>query len=420
MIKAVLNFFNKEGLLKDSSVLMAGMAGTHVLNLLFQIVMGRTLVDGEYALLVSLLGMLNIFTIPLGVIASTMNRYTSLLIHDNRKGDIRRLVLFWGGRVVFIGVLLSLVCFLLPGRIAQFFNLERSAPIYIFGIIMTAMFCRPIFGGTLLGLQSFGFWSFNSLLGWGIRLVVGTLLVLYVSAFAGWGLLGHGIGLYVTTGTGMLFVFVHLRGHPTTDRPLPKMQGYMWGSFFVLLGYSIMMMADVVLVKHLCPEDAGDFSYAATLGRFVIFIPQAFVAAMFPKVVSEKNGTKAQRALYLKTLLLTLLTTVCSAVAFLFLVKPMLWLLWNIKDPSPNLVLWSCMLAWVMIPVALLGVAVQLALAQKLFKVAIMVPVCGAAYLTWCLVGGLGVVAILTTLAVLSSLSLGGVLIGTLLQRTTA
>lgn len=406
MIRLIVRFFNTEGLLKDSSVLFAGMAGVHVLNLLFQAVMGRCLEEEEYALLVSLLGALNILIIPLGVVSSAMNRYTSLLIRENRAGDVRRLVIFWVSRFAGIGALLSLACFLFPCHIAAFFHLDRLAPILIFGVILTGIFCRPVFDGVLMGMQRFGCWSFSSLSGWGVRLLVGSILVLFVSPFAGWGLLGHGLGFYVATVLGIIFISLRLRGLPVTEKPLPEMQHYMWGCLFVLLGNSILMTGDVVLIKHFYPGCAADFSKAAILGRLVFFVPQAFATAMFPKVVSEGRETRTHRALYYKTLLMTLATAVFSALVFTFVVKFMLWFIYGISDPSDNLVLWSRMLAWAMVPVSLLSVLTRFILAQHRLKIAMLVPLASFVYVAFCYFSSTGPGSILVALGTVSTVVL--------------
>jgi O-antigen/teichoic acid export membrane protein len=184
------------------------------------------------------------------------------------------------------------------------------------------------------------------------------------------------------------------------------MQGYMFWSFFILLGYSCLMMGDVVLVKHLYPAEASDFSYAATLGRLVIFLPQALVVAMFPKVVAEDEGSRVQRGIYLKTLLMTLLVTTFAALCFFFLAEYALRWIFGIATPSANLLGWSRSLAWIMVPVSLLSVTIPFALAQrKLWAVSFM-PVSAACYIGYPLLFGGGVNSILLCLAIVSVISL--------------
>ena len=103
-----LNFFKNDKFTKDSIILFLGLLIAHLLTFLFQVVMGRTLISEEYAILITLLGILNIFIIPIGVVATTINRFSSLLIQQNRQGDIKRLFYYWWKRMLIIGIFLSL------------------------------------------------------------------------------------------------------------------------------------------------------------------------------------------------------------------------------------------------------------------------------------------------------------------------
>lgn len=374
MIKPMVRFFNTEGLLKDSSVLFAGMAIAHIINLFFQMYMGRRLQAVEFALLVSMLGLLNVLTFPLGVFSTAITRYSSLLIQSDRAGDIPRLLMFWGKRLVLVGLACSLFCFLMPGPIASFLHLERLAPVYIFGIILTGLFCRPVVNGALLGLQRFDVWCWGTVLGALVRLCVGAYLVVAISPFAGWGLLGHGLGFYATFFFGAVILAVSLKGGSKTAAPLPAMNHYLAGSFIIMFGYSILMTGDVVLIKHLMPDSAGDFAYAATLGRLVLFVPQSLVGAMFPKVVADGPETSKQRSLLLKTLLASLICAMASALVFTALARVFPRLLFGITEPSEELVRWLRQLSWVMVPVALLSSIMRYALAQHRLAMASSIP----------------------------------------------
>ncbi|MDF7808352.1 hypothetical protein P4E94_12935 [Pontiellaceae bacterium B12219] len=374
MIKALVRFFNADGLLKDSSVLFVGMAIAQVINLLFQMYMGRRLLPGEFALLVSLLGLLNVLTFPLGVFSSAITRYSSLLIKSDRAGDIPRLLFFWGKRLVVVGLVFSLLCFSAPGPIALFLHLDRVAPVYIFGFILTGLFCRPVVNGALLGLQRFDIWCWGTVIGALVRLIVGAYLVAAISPFAGWGLLGHGLGFYATFFFAAAFLVVALKGAATTGEPLPAMNHYLAGSFVIMFGYSILMTGDVILVKHLMPDVAGDFAFAATLGHLVLFAPQSLVGAMFPKVVADGNETSKQRMLLLKTLLASFIFAVASAVVFSVFARILPRLLFEIPEPSDELVRWLRQVSWAMVPVALLSSIMRYALAQHRLAAGSMIP----------------------------------------------
>ena len=417
MIKRVFSFFNADGLLKDSSVMFLGMAVAHVCNLLFQFFMGRRLSADEFALLISMLGVFNVLTLPLGVAATAVNRYSGLLMKENRMGDIYRLVVYWGWRLGVLGLICSAFCFIYPQSIAGFLHLDRVDPIYIFGIIITGIFIRPVVNGALIGVQRFDGWCIGMVLGAAMRVLSGALLVVYISSFAGWGLLAHGIGFYVTIGIGGIVLLYALKGKPRSSSPLPSMQRYVFISFFILFGYSLLMTGDVVLVKHLYPESAGDFSYGATLGRLVIFVPQALSTTMFPKVISEQGASRSQFHLYLKTLFMVLFAAVAVALAFYFLIPYFLRIIYGIESPSREMLLGGRWVAWIMVPVALLSVSMRFALAQQRFKIASVVPLAALVYLVICFSGPRGVEHMLCT-SLICSFVAGAVMILGLFRST--
>jgi O-antigen/teichoic acid export membrane protein len=381
MIKSLYRSFNEGGLLKHSSILFAGTMGVHVLNVLFQMFMGRYLRPEEYALLAALLGVFNILATPLGVIVSTFNRYSSLLVQENRAGDVLRLGLRWGIRLAILGAIPSLLCFIMPLQIARFFHLERIAPVYIFGFILTGIFCSPVVNGMLLGMQRFNVWCLGNIIGAAVRLGIGIGLVLMISPFAGWGLLGHGIGFYSTILVGSAFIFSGMHSRPTTQEPLPRIEGFLFGSFFVLFGYSMLMTADVILVKNLYPESAADFAYAATLARLVLLVPTAFIGAMFPKVVAQGTGTREQLIVLNKTLLMALLSTVATALMISILAGFLPRFIYGLDEVSADMVRWIRMLSFIMIPVALFNVLTRFLLAQHKLLKAICVPFAAVAYI---------------------------------------
>lgn len=412
MVKQLFRCIDTGGLLKDSSILFVGMAIVHACNLLFTVIMGRYLSDTEFALLVALLSMFNILAIPLGVIASAVNRYSRLLIMEGRRGDVRRLVSRSFTLCMIVGCGVALICFVFPKHIASFLHLERTAPVYILGIVVLGAFIRPIFDGAMSGLQCFMGWSVSSIAGWGSRLIIGWILVSLVSAYAGWGLLGHGLGFYIAIFCGARFVVKALSGESMTTLPLPKMHDYLFYSFFVLVGLSVLQMGDVIMVKHLFRAASGDFSYAATMGRLVVFIPQAFVAAMFPKVVSEKGGNSSQMMLFKTTLLITTMVTVSAASLFCILAERMLWIVFEIKEPSHDMLTWCCTLTWIMVPVSLLVVTVRYALAQRKFRTVRHLPIVAVCYIGITFVWGRSVSQLLLVLAVCVSVALTSSLYG--------
>ena len=128
MIKDKSNLLN--ALWRDSSILFFGMIIVHVLNLGFQILMGRVLMPNEYALLASLIGIFNIFLIPLGVVSLSVNRMVSLVAGEQSKAILGGIIFKWLKIVIYFSVLFSIIFLILspiglrPSVLAIFKSLQ--------------------------------------------------------------------------------------------------------------------------------------------------------------------------------------------------------------------------------------------------------------------------------------------------------
>jgi len=381
MIRWLVRFFNTDGLLKDSSIFFVGLSLAQAINLGFQMMMGRLLSASEFALLVSLISLFSLLTFPLGVVSTAINRYTRLLVLQEREGDAHQLLSRWFFRLLSLALICSAVVFLFASKVAGFLHLNRMAPVYIFALILPGVFCSPVSNGALLGLQRFKTWSAGVVLGSLVRLLFGVLLVAFVSPFAGWGLLGHGCGFYAMLSLGLTSIFFYLRGLSSSSQPLPSLDKYLFSSFFIMLGFAVLMSGDMILIKHLMPEEAGTFSYASILGHLVLFLPQSLVSSMFPKVVADGSVSREKRNLLFKTLLAVFLSASATAL-FLSLTAQILpcWI-FGIKHPNPLLAVWLRELSWAMVPVALLSVIMRYALAQHRLRAAFLIPSSALIYL---------------------------------------
>lgn len=390
-----IKFFKEDKLLDDAAILFIGMIIVNILNFIFQIIMGRFLPTNEYALLCTLLNLLNVFIIPLGVINTTLVRTTQILVQQNRAGDIPRLIRKTLLITLFFGGIFSLLCFIFKNHVALFLNIDRIYPVYILGFILIGIFSRSVFDSALEGTQNFKDCAIISIIGWGTRLTIGTILVLNFSNIAENGLIGHGLGIYIAIIVSILYFNKRLSSNNKTLLDLPPIKNFIGASFWILLGLSIITFSDIVLVKNIYPEKVGEFSYAATLGRLVIFVPQALIISMFPKVVSD-NGLLPNHFIILKkTLFFVLVITIFVAIIFYYLVPFFMNLMFGLKSLSNELLFWCRLFAISMIPVSLCLVCTRYILAQKNYLAGCLVPIGAVFYLFLNFIFPLGIVQML-------------------------
>ncbi len=383
MIKKLHSIFARlsaDDLIRHASILFSGMMVVHVCNMVFQMAVSRVLPDQEYTLLMAFLAVLVMIQRPLGTLRVGLSHYTSILLQERRSGDVRRLLRKW---LVLMGtpsLILSALVLALSHSLTGFFHLERLAPVLITGAVLPVLFLTPVFSGAVQGLQAFKWGAGANMANALIRLGLGAGFVWFLYPACGWAMMGHGLGLYAGCAilfTGLVFF---LRGKQKSTLPLPSLRFFLLQSFFIQAAYSILMTADVVLVKHYFPEDT-EFAYAATLGRMVVFLPGAIVSAMFPKVASKGAGTQAQRAVFLKSFWISALF-VAGAIGGCFLFSGLLArILFDKTAPSDYLRLMIGLMAIVMGFSALLNVIVQFLVAQRRFLQAYSVIIFAVLYL---------------------------------------
>lgn len=370
----------KDDLLRHSAMLFASMMAVHVCNLVFQMAVGRVLPKGEYALLAAFLGLLAIIQRPLTTLRTAMCHYGSLLEQEGRRGDVKRLLRKWLTLTAVPSILLGMATIVFAHPVAGFFNLDRDAPVVIAGALLPALFWLPILSGAAQGLQMFIWTSSSAIFGALVRLGLGAGFTWFLYKACGWAMLGHGLSIYIAAGVIFIGLWLALHGRETSVEPLPSMRLYLAQSFFVLAAYAVLMTADVVMVKHYLPEDS-EFAYAATLGRLVVFLPGAIVAAMFPKVASKGTLSRRQKTLFMQSFGYTAGFVAVSVVGCYLLPGLLARILFGIVDPSVYLKHMIGFMSLVMGFSALLNVNIQFLLAQRRFKACITPAVCACLYI---------------------------------------
>jgi glycopeptide antibiotics resistance protein len=220
----------------------------------------------------------------------------------------------------------------------------------------------------------------SNILGAFVRLGLGGGFTVVLYRACGWSMLGHGLSIYVTAGIIFIGLWLALHGRETSAEPLPSMRLYLFQSFFILAAYAILMTSDVVLVKHYLPDDT-EFSFAATLGRMVAFLPGAIVMAMFPKVSSKGTMTREQQAVFLRSFWYTALFVTVAVLGCAVFPELLRKILYGRKVFSPEFSQLIRSMAVVMGLSALLNVNVHFLLAQRRFKACIVVIACACGYL---------------------------------------
>jgi len=363
-----VDFLLSDKLFRHASLLFFASIITAFGNIGFQMIVGRTLPAAEYTLLATFLALFAMLARPLGTLSTGINHYASLLVKEGRPEVVPRLLAKWVLLAGGVSCVLSLACILFARPIADFFHLERVAPVIVSAAALPAIFIAPVLGGTLQGLQRFLWTSVGSILNAFGRVLFGGLFVTLLFPACGWALAGHVGGMYLAVLVSAIALLPLFKLRGSGGGTVPSMRLYLLQCFFIQAGVAVLMTGDVVMVKHFLPGNT-DFAYAATLGRMVAFMAAAVAMAMFPKVSSAGGAlTREHRKIYLRSQLYT--TGLIGASLFVCILFPefLLRFLFKIMQPSAEMIGYTRWMAVVMAIATLLNINVFLLMAQRRFR----------------------------------------------------
>lgn len=378
---------NSGGLVRHSLLLMAATQVANVSNLAFQMVMGRTLSVVEYGVLSSMLGLVLVVATPMEAIRTAVAHYAARFLAAGRGGEVRPLVRSWLRDLSWVSLPLALAGIAFSGPLRDFFRLDSRTPIIITSIVLGGCPYMPVFSGAFQGVQSF-LWMAASQHSWSVvRLATGTAFVLLIARSANWALMGLTFGIATSVLMGVIGAYRVLPAGDRGARPAIGAGRYFFFSLLTLVGFGVLMNADIIMVKHYFDaEEAGRFARAATIGRAIIFLPMPIALAMFPKVASAGDMSRRNRLTLLAALALAGGLIAAAVLAVSLLPHLALLVLFNEKQATPDMLRLVRIVIWAMSPLALTYVLMNFELAQHRFRSALWLAACAAGY-----VAGVGV-----------------------------
>ncbi len=402
-----------DGLLRHSLLLFVATHLGSITNVLFHVVMGRLLPRSQYLILSAMLGTALVVSVPLSALNASLAHFAARFALEGRPGDILRLVRAWSIKLLFVVLPLLALGIAFRWRIAEFYRLDSSVPVVITLCMLAAMVYMPVFTGALQGTQAFLGMALCQH-GWGvIRLLTGSALILAFGRSAIWGLCGQTLGVLASVGIGVLGLSIVLRGVPRGHGDVRGTDIYCLKSMAILGAFGVLMNMDVVMVKHLFPEDrAGLFAWAATIGRMVIFLPQPIAWAMFPKVVSAGAHSEQHRKTLGRAILMSVILTLAAVAGCCAWPQLPLLILFRQASPTAELANLVRALACAMGPLGLLFLLLNFEIAQHRFGLTIPMALCAIAYVggvwmfhqsLWRVAAILGIVSTLGCLVALAA-----------------
>ncbi|MEI6514689.1 MAG: glycosyltransferase [bacterium] len=369
----------RDHLLTHSLVLFVGAQFANICNLLFQLLMVRTIENVEYGVMSAMLGGMMMLGIPLTALTGAVTHFTSEYEAAGKRDKIKAMMLAFGRDLQLPVLLVALATVVFGQELMVTFKMSSPWPIYVAMGTIAVMVLGAVPGGILLGMQAFE-WSAMIGNSWtGIRLVLGVGVVVLGLGAVG-ALTAHMLSLMVSLLISVKVCLGMLGGERVKAERPAGIYSYMSGFLLSALHYGVLVSADVLLVKYYFPsEEAGIFAKAAMVARIVFFFPGPVAQAMFPKVTSTGEASVASRRTLRKAMVVTGILIALPSAVFLVFPELMLRLIAHGVQPGQVGILRGMVLA--LAPLSFVALVMNYELAQRRFKIMIPLCLCAAGYI---------------------------------------
>ncbi len=392
-----------DGLLRHSIILMAATQVANICNLAFHGVMGRAL-SQEYSLLSTMLNIMLIINTPLDALRTATAHFVSRAMQEGDRGAVKHLLRNWGRKLLIPALVLALIGIAGSGPLSVYFHSESRLPILLTSVTIIGIVYVPFLTGVLQGMQSFA-WMAYAVQGLSLmRLFLGWFLVKTLLPNALSGLTSQAAGVVFALLIGGWGIARQLRGAGEARLFPSGSASYLGQSLVMLSAFGVLMMSDMLLVRHYLPgATAEQFARAATIARSIIFLPMPIAFALFPKVVTTGAITgETRRLLFKAAAMVAALVGVGVAACLLF---PQLPLLILYKERSPEAMRLVRITISAMAPISFSYLLMNFEMAQRRFNAVYGLIVCAAGYLAGVAIWHHSVEQVVGVLAVASALS---------------
>lgn len=287
---------------------------------LFNLLAARFLGPADYGILsavIALMGIVGIFSLVLSV---TVTKFVSSYKGRKENDEISRLVGDLSKVFFVVGLVVLLFVVLFNSQLADFFNIPYKSSLILVGVMIFISNLLTINTAAISGLQKFSAFAVISFCQTFLKFSLGLTLILI-----GLKVDGAVLAIVLTAFLTYLITFWPLKGifrfnFKKPNLPLRSLIKYSLPAFFSMWGITLLTSTDVVLVnKFFDHHSAGVYSFAALVGRVVLFASASVTAVMFP-VVSQRqaSGQKYKHLLFYSLAIIFLVSLVIDSFYFVF------------------------------------------------------------------------------------------------------
>lgn len=282
----------KNQLISGSFIMLSGTSIANLFNFLFNLFMSRNLSVTEYGILASLLSLMMIPGLFSGSVVPAVVNFAATYFARNQLDLVRGLFLQVGKVSFGFGLLSFFIFVFFSQQIGDFFQINNTFLILSIGVIVLLGFLSTINLALLQAKLAFQYLTFINIFSSFLKLLIGTVLVLF-----GFAVGGAILGIFLSGLISYLFSFFPLRDVFYSKIKKSKINyseiiQYGGPAALIFFSLSAFTTMDIVLVKHFFhPKDAGLYAGLSLIGRVIFFLSAPISTVVFP-LVTQKHVRK--------------------------------------------------------------------------------------------------------------------------------
>lgn len=297
----------KHPLFSGSAIMVIGTNFGNFFAYLYHVVMGRILGPASYGDLASTISLLGIIGTVFTFFGLVVVKYVSSIKKDSELAGIYS---WFSVKAWYIGIAITLLVFLLSGKVANFLHVETKTIMIIAPVFVLSMI-SSVYKSFLQGLLRFGKYitvTNSDIIG---RLIFGLVFV-YLGLNTTGALLGIVLSVFFGAVLGRIFLRDIREAKETAKfEKVRELVSYAIPVFVASASIFSFFATDVILVKHFFTSyDAGIYASISNLGKIIFYAASPVTSVMFPMVSQRKSEGKNYTRIFLLGAMLTSVVSV--------------------------------------------------------------------------------------------------------------
>jgi O-antigen/teichoic acid export membrane protein len=295
-------------LISGSTSFVIGAFIVNGLNYIYTLIMIGALSESEYAVLASLISVVNITFVFSTTILIVFSRFAATLDAQKKKSHIHKLFVrgtYW------ITIASAAFC------------------VYVIVASMFVYFVSSVPFGILQGLLKFVPYSITNVIAGTVKLGAGVLFV----TILGMGPLGGIGGFFVASIVGYIIVLYLMKRYLSTSSSSKKLETkelkkdvirYAIPVFISSFSFTAFNSLDIILVRHFLEAQSGQYAVLSLMGRSIFFIVSPISSVLLPLIAQKKE--KKEHVFGTLMLGITLVLIPCLMLALVYFSFPELFI----------------------------------------------------------------------------------------------